>query len=159
MRNSQLLEGEAVILKADLERRGVIITACAGVIECEGSEAVIDRFAREIVRLKPALLSLFVDTGTDAQPDTPPLEVAPPGAPPQPLDENRNRLNRLESLLSSEGAAGAIYAVARHIEARNPDFWRQLRRESRHELAICGALLDNDLDPLSDTQTEGEEAR
>jgi hypothetical protein len=75
-------------------------------------------------------------------PDAPPLEVARPDAPPVALDENRNRLTRLESLLGSEGAAVAIAAAARHIEARNPDFWRRLKKESRHELAICAALLD-----------------
>jgi hypothetical protein len=74
-------------------------------------------------------------------PQNPPLSCGS-DAKPQPLDENRNRLNRLESLLGSEGAAAAVVAAARHIEARNPDFWRRLKKESRHELAICAALLD-----------------
>ncbi len=102
---------------------------------------------------KPELVALLAHGNPFAHPGAPPREVARPDAPPQPLDENRNRLSRLEVASGSEGAARAIYAAARHIEARNPDFWRQLRRESRHELAICGALLDHDLDPLEGNET------
>jgi hypothetical protein len=58
---------EAVILKANLERRGVLLLAENGVIECDGSSAVIDRFAIDIVRLKPALIQLL-NTPDDAAP-------------------------------------------------------------------------------------------
>jgi hypothetical protein len=111
---------------------------------------------------KSELVALLAHGNPFAQPDVPPLEDAPPDARPQPkaqpLDENRNRLNRLESLLGSENAAGAIYAATQHIKARNPDFFRQLKRESRHELAICAALLDNGLEP-DETRSEGETLR
>lgn len=53
------LIADAVILKADLERRGIKLGALKGVVVCEGEEIVIDRFAEQIVRLKPALLELL----------------------------------------------------------------------------------------------------
>lgn len=82
----------------------------------------------DLQKFKPALLELLTGADAPSQPDA--------------LESARLRLNRLEAHLGTAGACRAIYAAARHIEARNPDFFRRLRRESRHELAICAALLD-----------------
>jgi len=75
---------------------------------------------------------------------------APRGAdaPPDALDESRQRLARLEKALGTEGAARAIFRAAYDLERKQAGFWALLGRESRHELAICAALLDNGLDPL-----------
>lgn len=50
---------EAILLKANLERRGVLLSAENDAIVCDGNSAIIDRFAIDIVRLKPALIQLL----------------------------------------------------------------------------------------------------
>lgn len=72
---------------------------------------------------------------------------APPDAPTN-ADENRSRLNRLEGVLGTEGAARAIWRAAYDLERTQAGFWALLGRESRHTLAICAACLDNKIDPL-----------
>ncbi len=53
------LIADAVILKADLERRGVSLGTFEGAVVCDGEANVIDRFAEQIVRCKRGLLHLF----------------------------------------------------------------------------------------------------
>lgn len=52
-------QSEAIVLKADLERRGVDLSIENGAILCSGDSVVIGRFARRIVEHKPALLELL----------------------------------------------------------------------------------------------------
>jgi len=46
-----------------------------------------------------------------------------------------------DELGETRAACRAIYAATRHIEARNPRFWRRLNASERHALAVCVALL------------------
>jgi hypothetical protein len=65
------LEGEAVILRANLERRGVSLRAEGQAIKCKGNADIIDRFAGEIARLKPQLLTLLLELNTKGVPPIP----------------------------------------------------------------------------------------
>lgn len=49
----------AIVLQADLERRGVVLSIENGAILCCGDSVVINRFAHRIVEHKPALLELL----------------------------------------------------------------------------------------------------
>ncbi len=52
-------QSEAIVLKADLARRGVDLSIENGAILCSGDSVIIGRFARRIVEHKPALLELL----------------------------------------------------------------------------------------------------
>jgi hypothetical protein len=57
--NSDGARSGAIVLQADLERRGVVLSIENGAILCCGDSVVINRFAHRIVEHKSALLELL----------------------------------------------------------------------------------------------------
>ncbi len=126
---------EAIVLKANLERRGVLLRAENGAVVCDGASVVLDRFAHEIVRLKPALLELLrrdeapdddAATGkkseTGSAPDLGALSVAVEGARRgahlSPTPELTLLWKELQAYIGVSLTSRHIGAAARMVDGR-----------------------------------------
>lgn len=69
------------------------------------------------------------------------------GAPPGALEALRGVPIGADELEETGAACRAIWRAARHIEARNPTFWRRLDASDKHALCVAFALLDAGLLP------------